>query len=229
MAAARKNPEPLWQTNFAEFPAPRVRPGREASRLQPLMHVLVAAAGGILVSHYLTSDSGLGVACALIVVAAALPVLAGRLLKEQLCARSQKSFRCQVAFELPGGEAAPTDDIPAGLLIVTSDLRIRFANRTYLDATLQRPEQVLGWRLEDVVPAEGLAEQANALLHRSYTATSCCFTSFPGRVPAERRPVSVTMTRIPPVDGEDRILVVVEDLLPNFPGRQAPVVEGYIC
>ncbi len=114
--------------------------------------------------------------------------------------------------------------MPAGLLVVSRDMRIRFVNHTFLDATVQNLEDVLGWRLEDVLPAAGLESQAKALLNRPYIATSCCLTSLPGR-----QPVSITMTRIPPLEGEDRILVVVEDLLQSFPLRPVPLVEGYIC
>jgi PAS domain-containing protein len=224
-----KIPEPLWQTSSAEYAARRTPQRWPASRFLPRMEVLVAVAAGMLVSHCLALDSGLATACALIVLAAALPFLAGLLLKGRLRSAAGRPVSSQAAFELPGDDVEPADDIPAGLLIVSSDLRICYANRTYLDVTLQNPEEVLGWRLEDVLPGEGLEEQAKALLHRSYTATSCCFTSLPGRLPTGRRPVSITMTRIPPVDGEDRILVVVEELLQNFPSRQVPLVEGYIC
>ena len=72
-----------------------------------------------------------------------------------------------------------------------------------------------------MLPAEGVENQAKALLNRSYIAMSCCFTSLPGR------PVSITMTRIPPVGGEDRILVVVEDF--HFPLHQVQLLESYIC
>jgi len=227
MAALREIPELRWQPSRAEFSTQRGRPSRTARRLLPLMHVLAAVAVGVPLSYFLASSSSLGVACALIVAAAALPILAGWFLKERLRARSERGLRRRVPLEFERAETEATDDTPAGLLIVSSDLRIRFANHSYLDAALRNPEDVLGWRLEDVMPAEGLEDQARALLDRPYTATSCCFTSFPGKAPAERRPVSITMTRIPPVEGEDRILVVVEDL--HFPARQLPLVEGYIC
>lgn len=227
--APRKNfPELHWPLRPVD-PSARRRRSREAPRCLPLMHVLVAGAGGVLLSHLLASESALGMACALIVLAAALPFLAARLLKRRLSIRGERPSNGSVLIDRSGEGVEPADEIPAGLLIVSSDLRICYANRTYLEATFQAPEEVLGWRLEDVVPAEGLEEQVKALLRRSYRATSCCFTSFPGAVPTERRAVSITMTRIPPVDGEDRLLLVVEDLLQDFPERQAPLVEGYIC
>jgi PAS domain-containing protein len=229
MAGLNEIPELRRQTSRAEFSTQGERPGRGNFRLSALLCFLAAVAVGVPVSYFLASSSSLGLACTLIVVAAALPILAGWFLKERLRARSPevKQLRPRASLEFEGVETEAADDTPAGLLIVSSDLRIRFANHSYLEATLRNPEEVLGWRLEDVMPAEGLEEQARALLGRPYTATSCCFTSFPGKVPTERRPVSITMTRIPPAEGEDRILVVVEDL--HFPARQLPLVEGYIC
>jgi PAS domain-containing protein len=231
MAALSEISEPHWQASVAAASTPRGRQSRGSFGVSTLMSCLAAVAVGLLISYFLASSSGLSMDCTLIAVAAALPILAGWFLKERLRARSLevKPLRRPVLPEFEGMEAEAEDDMPAGLLIVSSDLRIRFANHAYLDATLQNPEEVLGWRLEDVMPAEGLEDQARALLGRPYAATSCCFTSFPGTVPTERRPVSITMTRIPSAEGEDRILVVVEDLLRNFPACQAPVVEGYIC
>lgn len=198
-------------------------------RLSTLILFLVATAVGVLLSRFLASNSSLGVACGLVAVAAALPVLAGWFLKERLRATSlaEKQLCHGVSPELEEAKIPAADDTPPGLLVVSSDLRIRFANHSYLDATFQNPEEVLGWKLDEAIPAEGLEDQARALLGRPYAATSCRFTSFPGKLPAGRRPVSITMTRIPPVKGEDRILVVVEDL--RFPACQVPLVEGYIC
>jgi PAS domain-containing protein len=226
---ANKILEPPWQIGDTEFSARRGRRSRGNSRLLAPALVLVGVAAGMLLSHFLTSDSSLGMACALVLLAGVLPFLAARLLKERLGAGSERPFRRQISLECPGDEAGVPDDLPAGLLIVSSDLRIRFANRAFLAATFQNLEDVLGWRLEDVIPAEGLEEQARSLLNRPGAATSCCFTSLPGRVPTERRPVSITMTRLLPEDGEERILVVIEDLLQSFPACQAPLVEGYIC
>ena len=229
MAAGSEISELHWQTSGEEFSTGRGLARRGRSRLAALALVAVAVAVGALISHFLASSSGPGVACTLIAVTAALPVLAGWLVKERLRAGNlgERPFRCPVSPEFKGIAKEAADDTPAGLLVVSSDLRIRFANHAYLDATLRNPEEVLGWRLEDVMPAEGLEDQARVLFGRSYAATSCCFTSFPGRVPTERRPVSITMTRIPPLEGKDRILVVVEDL--HFPACQVPLVEGYIC
>lgn len=229
MSATSKLPEDPWLTSNVESVARRRPPRWRESRLPHLAHVLAALAVGILAAHFLTLGSALGVACVLMMAAVALPLLAARLLKDRLRSPAEEPLRCRAAFEYRADEAGPADHIPAALLILSSDLRVCFANRACSDVTLQTPQEMLGWRLEDVLPAEGLEEQAKALLMGSGTATSCSFASFPGRSPLERRPVSITMTRIPPVDGEDRILVLVEDLLDAFPTFQSPVVEGYVC
>jgi len=121
------------------------------------------------------------------------------------------------------------DDTPAGLLIVSPDLRIRFANQTYLHNTLRERDEVLGWKIQDVITAEGLEEWTKALLRRSDPAASCCFNAFI-RVGLEgERPAHITMARIAPRQGEDRVLVVVEDLLQGCTIRSDVPVEGYAC
>jgi PAS fold len=231
MSAVDELPGLDWHTSIDEFSARRRLRHRKRLHIAMLVRVLVAVAAGMLVSHLLTSNSTLGAACTIIAVAVAFPVVSGWFLNDRLRrARAERRFLRRHALpESQGKETEIANKTPAGLLIVSSDLRVRFANYAYLDSTFQNLEDVVGWRLEDVMPAEGLEEQAKALLNRSYAATSCCFTSIPGRTPAELHPVSITMTRIPPVEGEERILVVVEDLPHTFPACQVPLVEGYIC
>ena len=121
------------------------------------------------------------------------------------------------------------DNMPAGLLILSPDLRICFANQTYLHGALQGPQEVLGWKVRDVVSAEGIEDLAKAILDCSDRAASCCFDTFIHTDLAGERPVHITMTRIAPWQGEERVLVVVEDLLPGSFLRSDLPVEGYVC
>ncbi|MEJ2010207.1 MAG: PAS domain-containing protein, partial [Acidobacteriota bacterium] len=145
-----------------------------------------------------------------------------------------KSLEKQIRAEGPSsglvkGAAEPGDDAPAGMLIVSPDLRVRFANRTYLQSMLHEPEEVLGWKIQDVMPAEGLEDWARSLLGQSDPAASCCFNAFIRVGLAGERPVHITMARIAPQQGEDRVLVVVEDLLQNCSLRSDLPVKGYAC
>jgi PAS fold len=222
MAALRGIPKLLWQPVGPRLSVPSERPDRADSRLSALALVLLAVGVGALVTYCLTSSSDLEVLWAVIVLTCGLPVMASRFLNQRMRARrlERDVLACPTPFD-PSGKAA-ADKSPAGLLMVSADMRVCFVNDTYLHATLQHPRDVLGWKLEEVLPAEGLENQAKALLNRPHSATSCWVTSLAGF-----RPLSITMTRVPPAGGEDRILVVVEDF--HFPLRQAPRLEGYIC
>jgi len=226
MPALSEIRKPFLQPAGAGFSASRRRRNPAHSRLPALAFVFLAVGAGALISYYLTSSSNLEVVWALMVITCGLPVTAAQFLNRRIRARrpEREVLRRAAGLDLVEKAAEAADKTPAGLLVVSRDMRIRFVNHTFLDAAIQSQKDVLGWRLEDVLPAAGLENQAKALLNRPYIATSCCLTSLPGR-----QSVSITMTRIPPIEGEDRILVVVEDLLQSFPLRQIPLVEGYIC
>ena len=122
-----------------------------------------------------------------------------------------------------------SDNTPAGLLIVSPDLRVQFANQKYLETTLQEPDEVLGWKLQDIFEVDGLEDRSSGLLHNPDPAASCCINAFIRTGLADDRPVHITLTRIAPRRGEDRILVVVEEILSDRSFRTGHPVEGYVC
>lgn len=222
MAALREIPKDAWQPAGPGFRARFERYHRADSRLFRLALFFLVVGVGALAACCLTSSSDVDVLWAVIVLACGLPVMAGQFLNQRVRARrrERRVFACPAPFHSAGKTAA--DKTPAGLLIVSSDMRVCSVNRTDLTATLQNSAGVLGWKLEEVLPAEGLENQVKALLNRPSSATCCCFTLLAGRWP-----VSITMTRVPPVGGEDRILVAVEDF--HYPLPQVSLREGYIC
>ncbi len=231
MAVIHNAPQPIWQAERLGFSGKAGRNVRDLSHASVLVFALTAVVTGILGCISLSSELGIGVTSSFVVVAVLLPLLCGWLAKERWRAKNlEERIQSQEANSgLVKGAAESGDDIPAGLLIVSPDLRIRFANQTYLQSTLHEPEEVLGWKIQDVMPAEGLEDWAKGLLGRSDPAASCCFNAFIRVGLAGERPVHITMARIAPQQGEDRVLVVVEDLLHGRSLRSDLPVEGYAC
>lgn len=231
MAVMRNVAQPIWQAEHWGFSGKAERNVRDLSHASVLVFAVTAAAAGILAGISLSSEFGIGATSSFIVVAVLFPLLCGWLAKERW--RAQRlAKRIQRQQDIPArmrGAAKSGDDTPAGLLIVSPDLRVRFANQSYLQNTLQEPEEVLGWKIHDVMPAEGLEDQAQALLGCSDPAASCCFNASIRIGLAGERPVHITMARIAPQEGEDRVLVVVEDLFQGCSQRSDPPAEGYVC
>lgn len=231
MASIHHVAQPMWQAERMGFSGKAERNVRDLSHASVLVFALTAVVTGVLAAVSLSSEIGIGVTSSFIVVAILFPLLCGWVAKERWCARRmEKQLQAQQAEAGPAKSAVePDDDTPTGLLIVSPDLRILFANHTYLQSTLREPGEVLGWKMQDVMPAEGLEDQAMSLLGRSDPAASCCLNAFVRGGLGVERPVHITMARIAPQHGEDRVLVVVEDLLQDC-SPVAPVpVEGYVC
>ena len=231
MASIRNAVNPAWQAESWRLPGRMERNLRDLSHLSLLVFVVAAVAASGLAAIWLSTNFGTIEASTFVLVAVMFPLLTGFLVKETWHARRLKAqvrYR-HAARGLPGNSQKSGDNTPAGLLIVSPDLRVQFANQKYLDSILQGPEEVLGWKVQEVLHADGLAEQANALLARSDPAASCCFNTFIRAGLAGERPVHITMTRIAPRHGEDRVLVVVEDLPPDCFTRIGEPVEGYVC
>lgn len=231
MGVIHNVPQPVWQAERLGFSGKAERNVRDLSHASVLVFALAAAATGILASVSLSSEFGIGVTSSFIVVAVLFPLLCGWLAKERWCVRKlKKQIQAQQVDTQPvKSPVEPDDDTPSGLLIVSPDLRILFANQTYLQSTLREPGEVLGWKMQDVIPAEGIEGQARALLGRSDPAASCCLETFVRGGLGGERPVHITMARIAPQHGEDRVLVVVEDLLQECSPVAAVPVEGYVC
>jgi PAS fold len=231
MALIRNAAQPLWQAERWGFSGRAERHLRDIAHTSLLVFAMATVAAGILAGISLSSEFGIGMSASFIVVAILFPLLCGLLAKELWHAKKLKTqVKVQeVTLGLMGSRPNCGDNIPAGLLIVSPDLRVRFANQKYLENTFQEPEEVLGWKIQDVLPAEGLEDRARTVLDRPDPAASCCFnTLIRGGLFAER-PVHITMTRIAPRHGEDRVLLVVEDLFPGCSPREGEPVEGYVC
>ncbi|HUX10768.1 MAG TPA: PAS domain-containing protein [Terriglobia bacterium] len=223
--------QPIWQSERWGYAGTAGRNARDLSHASVFVFALAAAAAGILAGVSLSSELGIGETASFIVVAILFPLLCGWLVRERWRAQrlAQRIQRQQSIPTRMRSAAMAGDDTPAGLLIVSPDLRVRFANQTYLQNTLQEPEEVLGWKIHDVMRAEGLEAQAKGLLGCSAPAASCCLNAFIRVGLAGERPVHITLARIAPQQGEDRVLVVVEDLFQGCSQRSDLPAEGYVC
>lgn len=230
MALFQNSSQPLWWADRGGYSRTE-KDLRDLSHLSLLVFVGAAVATGILAGISLSSKFGIGLTSSFVVVAILFPLLCGLLAKEVWHTKKlEGQIKGQEAtLEIMGNGLKCGDNTPAGLLILSPDMRVQFANQKYLESTLQEPEEVLGWKVQDILPAEALEEQANALLRRSDPAASCCFdTTVPAGLAGERA-VHITMTRIAPQRGEDRVLVIIENLLPGTSARMSEPVEGYVC
>lgn len=210
---------PIWQAERFGFSSRAERIVRDLSHASVLVFALTAVLTGILASISLSSEFGIGATASFIVVAVLFPLLCGWLWKERWRANKleERLKRQQANFRLMNDATVSGDDTPAGLLIISSDLRVCFVNQTYLRCTLHRPEEVLGRKIQDVLVAESVEDLAKALLGHSYLAASCCFNTCIRARLAGERPVHITMSRIAPQEGKDRVLVIVKNLPQGCP------------
>lgn len=223
--------QPKWQSERWGFSGKAERNARDLSHASLLVFAAAAVATGILAFLSLSSEFGIGLSSSFIVVVVLSPLLCGWLAKERWRAKKLEGQirRQQASLGWVQGALDSSDRMPAGLLIVSSDLRVCFANQMYLDGTLQEPQDVLGRKVQDVLSVDGVERKAQALMGRSDPAASCCLNTLIRAGLAEERPVHITMARLAPWQGEDRLLIVIEDLLQGrFPRPMLPV-EGYVC
>ncbi|HXH50203.1 MAG TPA: PAS domain-containing protein [Terriglobia bacterium] len=231
MALFHNAAQPVWQADRWGFSGKAERDLRDLSHASLLVFAMAAVATGVVAGILMSSDFGIVVSWSYIAVVILFPLLSGLLVKEIWHVRKLESQvrRQQTEIGFVGSALSCGDGAPAGLLIVSPDLRVRFANQQYLDTMLQRSEEVLGWKMQDVLSADGLEDQAKILLGRSDPAASCCFNIVVRTSLGGDRSVHITMTRIAPRQGEDRILVIIEELLPGSSLRLGEPVEGYVC
>lgn len=231
MALFRNAAQPLWLAERWRFSSSTERNLRDLSHLSLLVFAAAAVTTGILAAISLSSNFGIGSSSSFIVVAILFPLLCGLLAKEVWYTKKLevqiKGQECRLG-EM-GSVLRCRDNAPAGFLIVSHDMRVQFANQKYLESTLQEPEEVLGCKVEDVLSTEAFDDQADALLGRSDPAASCCFDTSIREGLAGERPVHITMTRIAPRQGESRVLVIVEDLVPDASTPIGEPVKGYVC
>lgn len=231
MHVVRHSVPPMWPADGWGFPGQAERRLRTLSHLSLIVFALAAVTAGVLAGISLSSEFGIGSSSSFIVVAVLFPLLCGGLAREVWRVKKlEEQIKGQEAtLGFVGSTLNYADNSPAGLLIVSRDLRVQFVNQKYLETTLQDPAEVLGWKLLDIFEVEGLEEQTSALLDDPDPAASCCLNSFIQTVLSGERPVHITLTRIAPRRGEDRILVVVEELLSGSSFGVDQRVEGYVC
>jgi|SRR5579875_218980 len=231
MADFRNAFQPVWQSKRCGFSSSAERNLRDLSHVSTLVFAFAAVVAGILAVICLFSNFGIGLTASFIVVVVLFPLLCGWLAKERWRVnRLEAHIKSQrAASGFATNRIEWRDDTPAGILIVSPDLTVRFANKMFLQKTLQEPEEVTGWKIPDVLPAEGIEDRVKLLLESPDPAASCCFNAFIRIGFAGEQPVRITMARIAPRQGQDRVLVVVEDVLQGFPPRAGLPVAGYVC
>ncbi|MGA2606893.1 MAG: PAS domain S-box protein [Terriglobia bacterium] len=106
---------------------------------------------------------------------------------------------------------AMVDNVPVGLLILSPDLNVLSANRTFLEAFHLRPEEVMGRPLPEVVQAEGPPRRImGATGPGSGPHDVLVDLAAPGGIGT--RPARLTITQISNGQGKGRLLLTVEDL-----------------
>jgi two-component system, cell cycle sensor histidine kinase and response regulator CckA len=103
------------------------------------------------------------------------------------------------------------DNVPAGLLVLSDDLRILSANRWFLDVFRVTAEEVVGRSLHEVIRPEGPPRSAGGS-NESDGPPRDVFLNLPVAGTEEKRPVRINITNIENKEGEGRMLLVVEDL-----------------
>jgi PAS domain S-box-containing protein len=102
------------------------------------------------------------------------------------------------------------DNVPAGLLVLSSDMRVLSANRYFLEFSRLHSEEVKGRRLDEVIQAEGPPYRVEGLSDRGLPTQSVLLNvSVAGRL--ERFPARITITSIAHPEGQARLLAVFED------------------
>jgi PAS domain S-box-containing protein len=115
-------------------------------------------------------------------------------------------------FNLKGYAEKIVASVPSGLLLLSADLRVLSANRSFLESFFLRRDEVVGHALEDVVRAEGLVRRAREVMQSGVAQPDMLFELHLLHR-QETRPVRVTMTGIRIEEQEEaRLLLIIEDL-----------------
>ncbi len=131
--------------------------------------------------------------------------LVARALKEQL-------ERQQAILNLKESAQEIVDSVPAGLLVLSDDLRVLSANRPFLEAFHLRRQDVVGRALHEVIQAKDLPHRVSDVTQGRVTSHDVLLDlAMPGR--EEPWPARINITDI--VRGEEeegRLLLIIEDL-----------------
>jgi methylmalonyl-CoA mutase cobalamin-binding domain/chain len=103
--------------------------------------------------------------------------------------------------------------VPSGLLVLSGDLRILSANRSFLESFSLNNAAVAGRRLDEVAKADGLLVRIREVLQTGVAQHDVLFDlHFANR--RESRPVRITITSIRIAEEEEaRLLLTIQDLL----------------
>jgi PAS domain S-box-containing protein len=115
-------------------------------------------------------------------------------------------------FTLKGYAEKIVASVPSGLLLLSADMRVLSANRSFFESFQLHQDDVVGRELQDVVRAEGLLRRAREVLQSGQAQHDVLFDLFVSPR-QETRPVRITMTGIRMTEEESaRLLLIIEDL-----------------
>jgi len=115
-------------------------------------------------------------------------------------------------FNLKGYAEKIVASVPSGLLVLSANLRVLSANRSFLESFFLRRDEVMGRELEDLVRADGLVRRAREVMQSGSAQHDLPF-EFQVLHRQETRRVRVTITSIRIEEQEEaRLLLIVEDL-----------------
>jgi two-component system cell cycle sensor histidine kinase/response regulator CckA len=102
--------------------------------------------------------------------------------------------------------------VPSGLLVLSADLRVLSANRSFLESFFLKHDEVQGQRLEEIMHADGLLPRIREVLLTGVAQHDILFELTLSRR-RETRPVRITMSGIRIAEEEDaRLLLILQDL-----------------
>ena len=115
-------------------------------------------------------------------------------------------------FNLKGYAEKIVASVPSGLLLLSADLRVLSANRSFLESFFLRRDEVMGRELEDLVRADGLVRRAREVMQSGSAQHDLPFEfHLLHRQETRRVRVTITSIRIEEQEGA-RLLLIVEDL-----------------
>jgi PAS domain S-box-containing protein len=115
-------------------------------------------------------------------------------------------------FNLKGYAEKIVASVPSGLLLLSSEMRVLSANRSFFESFQLHQDDVVGRDLNDVVRAEGLVRRAREVLQTGSPQHDILFDLVVS-ARQETRPVRITMTAIRMAEEEPaRLLLIIEDL-----------------
>jgi PAS domain S-box-containing protein len=147
-------------------------------------------------------------ACLVLVFAYVLVGYRRKMLARALAARVAQQ---QAILAILAYAQQMVDNVPAGLLILSPDLNVLSANRTFLEAFHLRREEVIGRPLPEIVQAEGPPRRIMGATGPGGGPRDVLVNlAVPGG--AGSRPARLTLTEISSEQGKGRLLLSVEDL-----------------